>query len=122
MNPCSFPKAMMLPVKVRNPRKTSNPSAPISRRDRCSSPGNGLRKSSVPPLAAVCTLTKTLTPTSAVASPAEGRGSNAIRSGIFVIGIRSEIAVPIPEPTMRAPDDPLVADDLLCAGASPRRR
>ena len=89
MTPCSFPKAMMLPVKVSDPRNTSKPSAPIVR-----------RFGSPPASTSSCHFKNSATPTSDVARPPNAC-ENAIRSGIFVIGKRALIAMPMVAPINR---------------------
>ncbi len=83
MRPCSLPNATRLPVNVSAPNSTSKPSAPMVRRDsswQC--------------------VWYSLTPTSAVAKPPNAC-DRAIRSGILVMGMRSEMAVPMAEPMPR---------------------
>ena len=65
--------------------------------------------------------TYSVTPTSAAARPPNACES-AIRSGIFVIGIQMDMAVPMSDPMRSAGDDPLVGDDLLAEAACRRRR
>jgi hypothetical protein len=82
MSPWSLPKAMRLPVKVRKPKNTSNPRAPM------------VNRSSVP---AWDRWRYSETPTRAAARPPKA-WERAIRSGILVIGIHTDMAAPIAEP------------------------
>ena len=85
ISPCSLPKAIRLPVKVRKPRNTSSPSAAMVKR-------------SIPPVAMRWWYSET--PTRAAARPPK-QCESAIRSGILVIGIQIDIAAPMAAPIIR---------------------
>ena len=94
MKPWSLPKAMLLPVNVSEPRNTSRPSAPVSKRETCP-----------------CVFKNSAMPTSAVAAPPNA-WLKAIRSGIFVIGIERRDRSTEARAEDHPGDDPLVGDDL----------